>query len=123
MPSELGGSSRAMEMDMYVKLVQQVNEKEGCKVVKIVADGDSCSIARVRAEVDETIEKIEDSNHLLQEIGSERVIQLTEDAQTCNSDSEIFYLQFFSAMLAKKKTPTTRQESKKGESLCYSSQI
>jgi hypothetical protein len=67
--------------------------------VKIVVDGDSCSIAKVRAEVDETIEKITDSNHL--KISVWNALFKLQKTHKLATPTVKYLTSKFSAMLAK----------------------
>lgn len=64
------GSSKAMEPDMVVGIVKKANE-HGVKVSTLVGDEDSTTIARARKEVDATLKKGSDLNHLLKGLGNQ----------------------------------------------------
>lgn len=63
------GSAKAMEADMVTQMVKDVGEK-GFKVEAIVGDEDSTTIGRLRANVNEKIEKISDKNHIRKLLGN-----------------------------------------------------
>ena len=52
------GSAKAMEPSMVVEMIQKANE--AVKIGAIIGDDDTTTIARVRAEVDESIKKCSD---------------------------------------------------------------
>ena len=57
-----GGSSKAMEPDIGVKLIQEVEEK-GVRVDTLIMDDDTTTMARVRKEINHPVEKWSDTNH------------------------------------------------------------
>lgn len=57
------GSAKAMEPDMAVEMVRNI-VKEGTKVAEIIMDDDTTTIHRIQSEVDETITKRTDRNHI-----------------------------------------------------------
>ena len=63
-----GGRAKGMEPDMVVEMVKTDKEK-GVHVGTLVGDEDSTTIARVRREVDPTIEKSE-GNRLKKILGN-----------------------------------------------------
>ena len=57
------GSSKSMESDMVVEMVQNA-KPTGTKIVAIVGDEDANTIARLRKNADQSITKLSDSNHI-----------------------------------------------------------
>ena len=63
------GSAKAMEPSMVVEMIQKANES--VKIGTIIGDDDTIAIARVRAEVDESIQKCSDKNHVWKSLSNE----------------------------------------------------
>ena len=63
------GSAKAMEPSMVVEMIQKANE--AVKIGTIIGDDDTTTIARVRAEVDESIKKCSDKNHVRKSLSNE----------------------------------------------------
>ena len=63
------GSSKAMEPDMIIEMVKEASNC-GVKVKTLVGDEDSTTIARVRREVDNEIQKGSDYNHICKILGN-----------------------------------------------------
>lgn len=63
------GSAKAMEAEMVTQMVKDVGEK-GYTVQAIVGDEDSTTIGRLRANVNEKIEKISDKSHIRKLLGN-----------------------------------------------------
>ena len=57
------GSSKAMEQDMVVEMVQNI-KNSGITVGTIIADDDTTTIARLRKKVNPNIKKMSDRNHV-----------------------------------------------------------
>lgn len=57
-----GGSSKAMEPAMAVDILNNIKEK-GHNIQKIIMDDDATTIAKIRREVDSSVEKCSDRNH------------------------------------------------------------
>ena len=63
------GSAKAMEPSMVVEMVRKANET--VSIGTLVGDDDTTTIARVRADVDESIEKCSDKNHVRKSLANE----------------------------------------------------
>jgi hypothetical protein len=53
-----------MEPDMAIEMLKTIQESDGVRGKNIVMDGDTSVMSRIRKEVDATIAKLEDKNHL-----------------------------------------------------------
>ncbi|XP_062579139.1 uncharacterized protein LOC134241063 [Saccostrea cucullata] len=58
------GSSKAMEADMVIEMVQDLQKSKGITIDGIIGDEDSTTIARLKAYVNADIKKLSDKNHL-----------------------------------------------------------
>ena len=58
-----------MEPSMVVEMVQKVNED--LKIGTIIGDDDTTTIARVRTEVDDVIQKCSDKNYVRKSLSNE----------------------------------------------------
>lgn len=63
------GSSKAMEADMVIEMVREVQEK-GHDIDAIIGDEDSTTIGRLRANVNDNIVKVSDKNHIRKLFGN-----------------------------------------------------
>ena len=63
------GSAKAMEPSMVVEMVRKANET--VSIGTLVGDDDTTTIARVRADLDESIEKCRDKNHVRKSLANE----------------------------------------------------
>ena len=82
------GSSKAMEADMVIEMVREVQEK-GHDIDAIIGDEDSTTIGRLRANVNDNIVKVSDKNHIRKLFGNslygikKQHPMLTVKASTC----------------------------------------
>ncbi|XP_062581909.1 uncharacterized protein LOC134243696 [Saccostrea cucullata] len=58
------GSSKAMDADMVIEMVQDLQKSKGITIDGIIGDEDSTTIARLKANVNADIKKLSDKNHL-----------------------------------------------------------
>lgn len=63
------GSAKAMEQDMVVEMMKTYKEK-GAVVETIIADDDTTTIARIKQNVNPSIKKKSDKNHVKKNIGN-----------------------------------------------------
>lgn len=63
------GSAKAMEQDMVVEMMKTCKEK-GAVVETIIADDDTTTIARIKQNVNPSIKKKSDKNHVKKNIGN-----------------------------------------------------
>ena len=63
------GSAKAMEPSIVVEMVQKANE--AVKIGTMIGDDDTTTIARVRAELDEAVQKCSDKNHVHKSLSNE----------------------------------------------------
>lgn len=63
------GSSKAMEQDMVVEMVENI-KNSGTTVGTIIADDDTTTIARLRKRVNPNIKKMSDRNHVKKNIAN-----------------------------------------------------
>lgn len=65
------GSAKAMEADMVVSMVKQINNDSKVPLKTLVGDEDSAIISRVNKEVSKDIKKKSDSNHIKKILGNQ----------------------------------------------------
>ena len=64
------GSAKAMEQDMVKEIVEK-NINSGVKTAAIIGDDDTSTIAMLKSQVDSSINKISDKNHVKKVIGND----------------------------------------------------
>ncbi|XP_061190963.1 uncharacterized protein LOC133199106 [Saccostrea echinata] len=58
------GSSKAMEADMVIEMVEDLQKSKGITIDGIIGDEDTTTIARLKTNVNANIKKLSDKNHL-----------------------------------------------------------
>ncbi|CAC5393417.1 unnamed protein product [Mytilus coruscus] len=105
------GTSKAMEPDVGVSLVQNI-EKKGCTLANVIIDDDTTTIARTRSQIDHEVEKWSDMGHTRVQLGN-KLYKIKEKYKKDFSTDDIAHLQkcFMYAIQSHKNDPKSIAEN------------
>ena len=94
------GSSKAMELAMAVNILTSIKDK-GHQLKNLVMDDDTTTIAKVRNEVESTIEKCSDKNHTMKNftnalysLQKDKKLQRVISTKTINHIKSVFLMHY-----------------------------
>lgn len=97
------GSSKAMEPHMVVNIVKKINDSGKCRVSTLIGDDDTSTISHIHQEVDPSVDKRSDKNHVKKNLGK-LILELSKKYPKILTRLVILYFQkLFAYMVSQNK--------------------